>query len=60
MIPVIDDKIHIDELIKAVRQRMAYGMGPVEIARDLGRFVSQEEIYLCYHASKILNKDWGI
>jgi len=32
-------------------------MGPKEIAKDLGRFISQDLIYLCYAAAKIMEND---
>jgi hypothetical protein len=53
----MDSHTHIDDIIKAIRQRIRYGMGPKEIAKDLGRFISQDQIYLCYAAAKIMEND---
>jgi len=46
-----------DEIIKAIRQRIRHGMGPEDIAKDLGRFLSQDIIFLCYAAAKIMEND---
>jgi hypothetical protein len=54
---MIDNHIYIEELIQAIRQRMAYGMGPMHIAKDLGRFFPQSDIFLCYHAAKLLENN---
>jgi hypothetical protein len=59
MLPVIDEHSHIEDIIKAIRYRMLSGLSMEQIARDLGRFISQEDIYICYHAAKILNEDWS-
>ena len=53
----MDAHTHIDDIIKAIRERIRYGMGPKEIAKDLGRFISQDLIYLCYAAAKIMEND---
>lgn len=53
----MDSHTHIDDIIKAIRERIRYGMGPKEIAKDLGRFISQDLIYLCYAAAKIMEND---
>lgn len=54
---MIDQHNYIEELIQAIRQRIAHGMGPMHIAKDLGRFFPQSDIFLCYHAAKILEDD---
>lgn len=46
----------IEECIKAVRQRIYFGMTKEKIAFDLSRFFSQEIIFLAYYASLILEK----
>lgn len=46
----------IEECIKAVRQRMHFGMTKEKIAFDLSRFFSQEIIFSAYHAALILEK----
>ena len=53
----MDEHTHIDDIIKAIRERIRYGMSPKEIAKDLGRFISQDLIYLCYAAAKIMEND---
>jgi hypothetical protein len=53
----MDAHTHIDDIVKAIRERIRYGMGPKEIAKDLGRFISQDLIYLCYAAAKIMEND---
>jgi hypothetical protein len=59
---MIDQYIQIDELIRAIRQRMRMNMNKEQIARDLDRFVSQDLIYLCYEAAKIMeeNTPWYV
>lgn len=59
---MIDQHIQIDELIRAIRQRMRMNMDKKEIAKDLGRFVSQDLIYLCYEAARIMeeNTPWYV
>lgn len=54
-----DQYTHLDEIVKAIRQRMRYGQGRREIAKDLGRFISQDQIYLCYAAAAIMERDYG-
>ena len=44
----------IEECIRAIRIRMRYGHGKKEIAEGLGQFFSQELLFMCYHAAKIL------
>ena len=44
----------IEECIRAIRIRMRYGHGKKEIAEGLGQFFTQELLFLCYHAAKIL------
>jgi len=46
----------IEECIKAVRQRIHFGMTKEKIAFDLSRFFSQEIIFLAYYAALILEK----
>ncbi len=53
---MIDSHIHIDELIKAIRIRIYRGMTRDQIAEDLGRFIPQHLIYLCYSAAKIMDQ----
>lgn len=53
----MDNHTHIDDIVKTIRQRMRYGMGKKEIAKDLGRFISQDMIFLCYAAAKIMEDD---
>lgn len=54
-----DQHTHLDEIVKAIRQRMRYGQGLREIAKDLGRFIPQDQIYLCYVAAAIMERDYG-
>jgi hypothetical protein len=44
----------IDECIRAVRIRMRYGHNKQQIAEGLGMYFSQELLFLCYYAAKIL------
>jgi hypothetical protein len=53
----MDQHHHIDDIIKAIRQRIRDGMGPADIAKDLSRFLDQDIIFLCYAAAKIMEDD---
>jgi regulator of sirC expression with transglutaminase-like and TPR domain len=44
----------IDECIKAIRARIRYGHNQQQIAEGLGKHFSQDLLFLCYHAAKIL------
>lgn len=44
----------IDECIRAIRIRMKYGHGKKEIAEGLGHYFSQELLFMCYYAAKML------
>lgn len=59
MIPVIDNHTHIDDMIRVIRIRMRQGMGMRDIARDLGRFISQDQLYLYYVAAALMERDYG-
>lgn len=59
MIPVFDNHTHIDDMIRVIRIRMRQGMGMRDIARDLGRFIPGDELYLYYAAAAIMEKDYG-
>lgn len=54
-----DQHSEIDEIIKVIRHRMRYGHGIAEISKDLGRFISQDLLYLCYAAAAIMERDYG-
>lgn len=54
-----DQHSEIDEIIKVIRHRMRYGHGIAEISKDLGRFISQDRLYLCYAAAAIMERDYG-
>jgi len=44
----------IDVCIKAIRTRMHYGHTKQQISEGLGKHFSQDLLFLCYHAAKIL------
>ena len=46
--------LEIEECIRAIRTRMHYGHTKKQIAEGLSNFFSQEMLFLCYHAAKIL------
>jgi hypothetical protein len=46
----------IEECIKAIRQRMHFGMTKEKIVFDLSRFFPHEIIFLAYNAALILEK----
>jgi hypothetical protein len=50
------DQNQIDECIKAIRMRMRYGHNKYQIAEQLGKFFSQDLLFLAYHAAVILEK----
>lgn len=54
-----DQHTHIDDMIRVIRIRMRQGMGMRDIARDLGRFIPGDELYLYYIAAAIMEKDYG-
>ena len=47
----------IEDCIQAIRQRMRYGMNKHQIILNMSKFFSQEIIFLCYNAAKILEND---
>ena len=54
-----DQYTHLDEIVKAIRQRMRHGQDIIDIAKDLGRFIPQDQLYLCYAAAAIMERDYG-
>lgn len=47
----------IEKIITAIRLRMRAGISKKYIARELGQWIPQEQLFLCYHAAKILEDD---
>jgi len=54
-----DQYTHIDDLIRIIRIRMRGDQGFKDISRDLGRFIPQDQLYLCYAAAAIMERDYG-
>ena len=54
------DQIQIDECIKAVRMRMRYGHNKYQIAEQLGRYFTQDMLFLAYNAAMILENMIGM
>lgn len=50
-----DPHITIEECIRAIRLRLAYGHSKEQIAQDLGKHFTQDMLFLGYAAAKILN-----
>lgn len=51
---------YIEELISRVRSRLCYGLDFPEIVAELKGEFSAEDVFLAYHAAKILLKAEGI
>jgi len=54
-----DHHVHIEDIIRIIRVRMRNGMGMREIARDLGRFIPGDELYVYYVAAALMERDYG-
>lgn len=54
-----DSHSQIDEMVYAIRSRMRYGMTKKEIIDDLSRFITQDELFLCYASAAIMERDYG-
>lgn len=49
---------NLDKIILAIRLRIQAGRTKKEIAFELGQVIPQDQLWLCYHAAKILEDDW--
>lgn len=54
-----DQHTYIDDFIRVIRLRMRGGQEIKEIGQDLGRFIPQDRLYLCYAAAAIMERDYG-
>ena len=54
-----DQHTDVDDFIRVIRLRMRGGASAEEIGRDLGRFIPQDKLYLCYAAAAIMERDHG-